>query len=121
MSVQRAGKSLELQREQQCGGRGHSKGLDVQVLRKPLFRSEILLSVQHKAIDVSRGRIACSELWPNTDVSVCSPGVFPGALAALGLGHWRWKLRCARLRTHALESKIVGFKFKFYHLLTVRL
>lgn len=120
MSVQRAGKSLELQREQQCGGRGHSKGLVVQVLRKPLFRSEILLSVQHKAIDISRGRMACSELWPNTDVSVCSPGVFPGALAALGL--WVtgcWKLRCARLRTHALESKIVGFKFKFYHLLTV--
>ena len=95
--------------------RGHSKGLGVQVLIKPRFRPEILLSVQYEAIEVSLGELHALNFGLNTDLSFCSPRVFPGALPALGL--WVtgcWKLRYARLRTHALESEIVGFKFQFY-------
>lgn len=95
--------------------RGHSKGLVVQVLIKPRFISEILLSVQYEAIEVFHGRIACSELWTKHRPKLLLTRCLPRTLPALGL--WVtgcWKLRYARLRTHALESEIVGFKFQFY-------
>lgn len=74
--------------------RGHSKGLVVQVLIKPHFRSEILLSVQYTAIEVFRGRIACSELWtkhwPKLLLTRCLPRS-PCGFGAVGL----WLLEAA--------------------------
>lgn len=69
--------------------RGHSKGLVVQVLIKPRFISEILLSVQYEAIEVFHGRIACSELWTKHWPKLLLTRCLPRSPSSFGaVGHW---------------------------------